>query len=357
MRFVRFLYYLCTEMRKILLFVCSTLVVVSACRNGHQSNEVRHHQFKTDVMLKATPVQNQGRSSLCWAYAMLGTIESERLMLGDSVNLSVDYLARMLLKEQAREAFFAGGRMQVSLRGTASMALRLLERYGMLHEDTYHSQQVNYNVLARKVQLAALRSTSLHKTDGLVDEMLDAEVGFMPRFVFFRHAEYTPKQFAHSVCLPHEYLSLTSFTHHPYGHSFALEIPDNRYRDTFMNVPLDTLMAHVKRALQTGHPVCWEGDISEPGFSFAEGVAKLPNEAINVTPAVRQRQFETLKTTDDHCMVLVGLAHDKRGNTYYVAKNSWGKNNPFGGYMYLSDNYLRLKTVAVYMSQAAYGVQ
>ena len=124
-----------------------------------------------------------------------------------------------------------------------------------------------------------------------------------------------------------------------------------------MNVPLDTLMAHVKRALQTGHPVCWEGDISEPGFSFAEGMARLPNEAVNVTPAVRQRQFETLKTTDDHCMVLVGLAHDERGNTYYIAKNSWGKNNPFGGYMYLSDNYLRLKTVAVYMSQAAYGVR
>ena len=136
MRFVWFLYYLCTDMRKILLFVCSTLVVVLACRNVNKSNEVRHHQFKTDVMLKSTPVKNQGRSSLCWAYAMLGTIESERLMMGDSVNMSVDYLARMLLKEQAREAFFAGGRKQVSLRGTASMALRLLERYGMLHEDT-----------------------------------------------------------------------------------------------------------------------------------------------------------------------------------------------------------------------------
>lgn len=339
------------------MFVCSTLVLVSACRNANKSNEVRHHQFKTDVMLKATPVQNQGSSSLCWAYAMLGTIESERLMLGDSVNLSVDYLARMLLKEQAREVFFAGGRKRLSLRGTASMALRLLERYGMLHDDSYHGRQVNYDVLERKVQLAASRSVSLRETDRLVDELLDAEVGFMPRFVFFKHAEYTPREFAHSVCLPHEYLSLTSFTHHPFGHSFTLEIPDNRYRDTFMNVPLDTLMAHVKRALQTGHPVCWEGDVSEPGFSFGKGVAMLPNETVKVTPAERQRQFETLKTTDDHCMVLVGLAHDEHGKSYYIAKNSWGKHNPFGEYMYISDNYLRLKTVAVYMSQAAYTVR
>lgn len=315
------------------------------------------NRYKTDAFVKQTPVRNQGRSSLCWAYAMLGTIESERLMLGDSVNLSVDYLARMLLKEQAREVFFAGGRKQVSLRGTASMALRLLERYGMLHDDSYHGRQVNYDVLERKVQLAASRSVSLSETDRLVDELLDTEVGFMPRFVFFKHAEYTPREFAHSVCLPHEYLSLTSFTHHPYGHSFVLEIPDNQYRDTFMNVPLDTLVSHVKRALQAGHPVCWEGDVSEPGFSFAQGVAMLPNETVKVTPAVRQRQFETLKTTDDHCMVLVGLAHDEHGKSYYIAKNSWGKRNPFGGYMYLSDNYLRLKTVAVYMSQAAYTVR
>lgn len=344
------------SMKNMRLGLISVVVLCAACGRP-APRRVMENRYKTDAFVKQTPVRNQGRSSLCWAYAMLGTIESERLMLGDSVNLSVDYLARMLLKEQAREVFFAGGRKQVSLRGTASMALRLLERYGMLHDDSYHGRQVNYDVLERKVQLAASRSVSLSETDRLVDELLDTEVGFMPRFVFFKHAEYTPREFAHSVCLPHEYLSLTSFTHHPYGHSFVLEIPDNQYRDTFMNVPLDTLVSHVKRALQAGHPVCWEGDVSEPGFSFAQGVAMLPNETVKVTPAVRQRQFETLKTTDDHCMVLVGLAHDEHGKSYYIAKNSWGKRNPFGGYMYLSDNYLRLKTVAVYMSQAAYTVR
>ena len=344
------------SMKNMRLGLISVVVLCAACGRP-APRRVMENRYKTDAFVKQTPVRNQGRSSLCWAYAMLGTIESERLMLGDSVNLSVDYLARMLLKEQAREVFFAGGRKRVSLRGTASMALRLLERYGMLHDDSYHGRQVNYDVLERKVQLAASRSVSLSETDRLVDELLDTEVGFMPRFVFFKHAEYTPREFAHSVCLPHEYLSLTSFTHHPYGHSFVLEIPDNQYRDTFMNVPLDTLVSHVKRALQAGHPVCWEGDVSEPGFSFAQGVAMLPNETVKVTPAERQRQFETLKTTDDHCMVLVGLAHDEHGKSYYIAKNSWGKRNPFGGYMYLSDNYLRLKTVAVYMSQAAYTVR
>src|SRR3712207_7203455 len=44
-----------------------------------------------EVMLKTTPVKNQGMSDLCWAYAMLATIETEHLMQGDSVNLSADY--------------------------------------------------------------------------------------------------------------------------------------------------------------------------------------------------------------------------------------------------------------------------
>lgn len=35
-------------------------------------------------------------------YGMLATIESERLMRGDSVNLSPDYLARLWLSDEAR---------------------------------------------------------------------------------------------------------------------------------------------------------------------------------------------------------------------------------------------------------------
>ena len=340
-------------MKNMRLGLISVVVLCAACGRP-APRRVMENRYKTDAFVKQTPVRSQGRSSLCWAYAMLGTIESERLMLGDSVNLSVDYLARMLLKEQAREVFFAGGRKRVSLRGTASMALRLLERYGMLHDDSYHGRQVNYDVLERKVQLAASRSVSLSETDRLVDELLDTEVGFMPRFVFFKHAEYTPREFAHSVCLPHEYLSLTSFTHHPFGKKFILEMPDNQMRDSFMNVPIDTLMFRVERAIRRGHPVCWEGDISEPGFDFQKGVARLYNEGHKPTQRERQRAFESLRTTDDHCMTLCGLARDGNNALYFLAKNSWGTGNPYGGFMYLSYNYVRLKTIAFYMSKIAW---
>ena len=114
--------------------------------------------------------------------------------------------------------------------------------------------------------------------------------------------------------------------------------------DTFLNVPLDTLMAVVDRSLRNGHPVCWEGDISEDGFSFQKGLATLEEDCDTTQ---RQREFETFQTTDDHCMALVGLARDNAGRRYYLAKNSWGTGNRFGGYMYLSEDYVRMKTICI----------
>ena len=164
-------------------------------------------------------------------------------------------------------------------------------------------------------------------------------------------ARYTPMEFAHSVCRPEEYLSLTSFSHHPFGKPFILEVPDNQMRDYFLNVPVDTLMHTIVHALKQGHPVCWEGDISEPGFDFKRGVAVLQNDKADYDQLDRQRAFETFRTTDDHCMELCGLAHDRRGHRFFIAKNSWGPNNRFGGFMYLSYQYVKLKTIAVYLSK------
>lgn len=68
---------------------------------------------------------------LCWDYAMLATIETERLQLGDSVNLSPDYLARLWLQDQARTYYLTRGRVKITLRGMMPMTLHLMERYGI----------------------------------------------------------------------------------------------------------------------------------------------------------------------------------------------------------------------------------
>lgn len=306
--------------------------------------------FSTEVMLKTTPVKDQGNSPLCWVYAMLATIETEHLMQGDSVNLSPDYVARMWLTERARFSYLSKGKHTINMRGMASMTLNIIQRYGLEPFDAYPNYNgVNYNVMARTATQIAHAATSFDILENRLADALNHNIGYLPPTLFMFGVEYTPLEFAHSVCLPGEYEALTSFTHHPFGQKFVLETPDNQLRDSFMNVPLDSMMTRIEQSLRNGHPVCWEGDISEPGFNTAAGCATLDNESTPITQQQRQRAFETLQTTDDHCMELCGIAHDIKGDKYFIAKNSWGKTRPYGGFMYLSFNYVRAKTIAVYL--------
>ena len=338
------------RMKKYFLFLIFGLLVGCQKKNEPASERLQKKVFKNEVMLKTTPVQNQGHSSQCWIYAMLGTIETEHLMQGDSVVLSPDYVTRMFLKEQVRERYLTREKKPISMRGMMPMTIHLLEQYGVEPQASYHARgKVNYHVLGRKleqiVDVALARKLGLEHVDKQVDDLLDSTIDFMPKFVFMLGAEYTPLEFAHSVCQKDEYEAFTSFTHHPFGTTFVLELADNQMNDSFMNVPIDTLMNIIDNSLRAGHPVCWEGDISEPGFSFKRGIATV--EESPITQTLRQQEFEKFKTTDDHCLVLIGIARDENNEKYYLAKNSWGKNNQYGGFMYLSENYVKLKTIAV----------
>jgi bleomycin hydrolase len=282
---------------------------------------------------------------------MLGTIETEHLMQGDSVVLSSDYLARMLLTEKVRERYLTKGRKLISMRGMMPMAIHLLEQYGVEPLASYHAKsKINYHVVGRKLEqitdVALARRQGLEYLEERVNDLLDSTIDFMPKFVFMLGAEYTPLEFAHSVCRENEYDNYTSFAHHPFGSRFILETPDNLMNDSFLNLPIDGLMNLIVNRLKNGRAVCWEGDISEPGFDAENGVGEVPEK--KVTQEMRQQQFESLKTTDDHCMSIVGMAHDKQGNRYFIMKNSWGTSNRFHGFIYLSYNYVKLKTIAIF---------
>ena len=304
--------------------------------------DIPKEKFTIDLRLPTTPVKDQGSSSLCWVYGMLATLETEHIMRGDSVNLSPDYVARMYLSEQANRRRLLPNKIVqkeagITTRGMCTMALDLIQTYGLQHYDAYrHKPDMDYNVLCRK----------LDKGND-AEKLLDKYIGPLPNQVFMLGALYTPLEFAHSVCTDDEYVALTSFTHHPYGQRFPLEVPDNYFHDTFLNVPLDTMMNRIVQSLRAGHPVCWEGDTSEPGFLFGEGYAVLKNEKKKVTAERRQASFEARRTTDDHVMEIVGLAHDQHGRCFFLCKNSWGTANRYHGFMFLSENYVRMKTIAV----------
>lgn len=304
--------------------------------------DIPKEKFTIELRLPTTPVKDQGSSSLCWVYGMLATLETEHIMRGDSVNLSPDYVARMYLSEQANRRRLLPNKIVqkeagITTRGMCTMALDLIQTYGLQHYDAYrHKPDMDYNVLCRKLD-----------KDNDAEKLLDKYIGPLPNQVFMLGALYTPLEFAHSVCTDDEYIALTSFTHHPYGQRFPLEVPDNYFHNTFLNVPLDTMMNRIVQSLRSGHPVCWEGDISEPGFLFGEGYAVLKNEKKKVTAERRQASFEARRTTDDHVMEIVGLAHDQHGRRFFLCKNSWGTANRYHGFMFLSENYVRMKTIAV----------
>ena len=227
-------------------------------------------QYVHDVLLPMTPVKNQEKSELCWAYAMLATIETEHILRGDSVNLSPQYLGRMLKRKNQR--------------AMGQTALNLMARYGV----------VGYDVLP----------------DDATRELKT------PKNVFLLGAKYTPKEFAHSVCAPDEYLSLTCWPDSPYYKKVEVPVPDNWEHNRLLNIPLDTLKAHVDHALQHRHPVCWE--------------------------------------SRGHAMAIVGLAHDSQKQRYYVMKNSWGTDQPHGGLVYMSADKMWRDVIALYMTKEAY---
>ena len=324
------------------IFIFLTCFVLISCGQQRSRVDIPKEKFTIELRLPTTPVKDQGSSSLCWVYGMLATLETEHIMRGDSVNLSPDYVARMYLSEQANRRRLLPNKIVqkeagITTRGMCTMALDLIQTYGLQHYDAYrHKPDMDYNVLCRK----------LDKGND-TEKLLDKYIGPLPNQVFMLGALYTPLEFAHSVCTDDEYVALTSFTHHPYGQRFPLEVPDNYFHDTFLNVPLDTMMNRIVQSLRSGHPVCWEGDTSEPGFLFGEGYAVLKNEKKKVTAERRQASFEARRTTDDHVMEIVGLAHDQHGCRFFLCKNSWGTANRYGGFMFLSENYVRMKTIAV----------
>lgn len=339
-------------MKRYNYLIIGVALLVSCERPIPKKQPANTNPFVTEVRLKTTPVKDQGRSDLCWLYAMLATIETEHIMQGDSVNLSTDYMARQFLLEQTRRYYLSKGRQPISMRGMNTMLISLLQTSGAEPYDSYyHNGAVNYHKLMKELEhitdIGIGRRAGLAWTEQNANALFDKEIGYLPRIIAMLGAEYTPLEFAHSVCRKDEYVAMTSFTHHPFYQWFVLETPDNKNNDQFYNVPIDTLMQSMERSIRAGHPVCWEGDISERGFSFAEGVAHLQHEGLLVTQEHRQTSFERFATTDDHCMELMGIAHDRKGNRFFIAKNSWGTGNPYGGYMYLSFNYVKLKTIAI----------
>ena len=70
---------------------------------------------------------------------------------------------------------------------------------------------------------------------------------------------------------------------------------------------------------------------------------------------MRQRDFETFETIDDHLMHLTGIFRDQDGNLFYKTKNSWGtsRNEEMQGYLYMSRAYVAMRVISIMVHKDA----
>ena len=338
------------------------------------------YEFTVKVSNPVTSVKNQNMSGTCWCFATMSFLESELLRMGKGeYDLSEMYTVRCNYYERIQDNYIRKGKGNIGEGSIAHMAIKAIDKYGIIPQEAYFG--INYDSpLPDHVELGtyltAIAEASVelqHRSPEyyeLQDALFDIYMGKVPETFTYEGKEYTPESFKEMLGIDaDEYVELTSFSHHPFYERVPLEIPDNWDHETLYNLPLDEFMEVIDHALNNGYTVCWDGDVSENGYVFyPTAVAIIPadsrigyNEIASsdslirevdfVDQAMRQEGFESFTTTDDHLEHITGIATDQAGNKYYITKNSWGDSNAYGGYHYMSEKYVRAKTVSILVNK------
>lgn len=351
------------------------------------------YEFTTVVSHKATPAKDQGSTATCWSFATASFMESELLRMGKGeYDLSEMFIVRQKYMNQMEDNYLRLGKGNITENSLTHTFTNAYRQVGIVPEEVYtglldstknhkHGEMFRYFEALVNANVASKKRSP--RFDMLINNLFDIYLGKVPEKFTYKGKEYTPKSFAESLGLNmDDYVELTSFTHKPYYRTFSPEIPDNWENQQMYNLPLDEWIEAIDHALNNGYTVCWDGDVSEQGFSYKNGIAinpqvetiddysttdrarfeKMPTyqrldevlkfehpyPEIKVTPEIRQEGYEKFVTTDDHLMHITGIAKDQNGTKYYMTKNSFGADsNKFGGFQNMSESYVRAKTIYV----------
>jgi len=357
------------------LVFLSTLFLSALLSVSAQDEPV--YTFTHSIDLSHTGTKNQCMTGTCWSFATISFLESELIRMGKGQhNLSEMFNVRMTYPKKAERYVRMHGKHQFGPGSLCHDVINVLSEYGCIPEAVYagrDSEDELYDHSQLDAVLEAVVKTVVEESSGTddylnaVDGILDAYIGEVPETFNYEGKDYSPLSFRDELGLnADDYMSFTSFSHHPYHDEFVLEVPDNFSQEGFMNLPLDELISVIDNALENGYSVAWDADVSERGFSFKNGIAIVPAKGTKkadlfkevvkereIDEAYRQREFDNFNTTDDHLMHLVGKAKDQNGTDYYIIKNSWGDKNLYGGLQYISKAYVELKTVGILVNKDA----
>jgi bleomycin hydrolase len=345
----------------IFIFIC----VVFAGLNGYSEGKGKS-EFTNVVKIECTPVKSQGGTGMCWSFATTSFLESELLRMGKGeFDLSEMYFAEHSYKNKAEQYFLYHGNNNFSQGGQAHDVMNVVREFGIIPDTILPGEKTDGRLQDR--ELVAKLTEIIQKSNKWkkdfdasdtksLDPVLEKYIGKIPDNFEYYGKIYTPETFRDYLGInPDNYIELTSYSHHPFYKPFILEVPDNWSHDLYYNLPIDELVEVITNSLKNGYTVCWDGDTSEKLFTHKKAKADLPESEIGkVDQQLRQETFFNRQTTDDHLMQFVGIATNEDGRTFFYTKNSWGaESNENGGFLYISEDYVRLKTIAILIHRDA----
>lgn len=378
------------------LLVMCLLAGMAAGANAQDKSASTDKNVPVFTTVKANPItsiKDQNRSGTCWAYSTLSFLESEILKkTGKTYDLCEMFIANKDYMDRAILTVRMHGDSQFSQGGSFSDVLTIMREDGICPEsampapgtltgDSLANFDEFFGVMepyVAAVSKSKAKKISQQWRKGL-QGIIDAYLGECPEKFVYEGKEYTPKTFAESLGINlDDYVSITSFTHHPFYTQFAIEVQDNwRWKPSY-NVPMDEMMRIIDNAINEGYTIAWGGDVTEDGFtrkglgmaydvkkarsmagtdadrwfklSATEKRSKLDSLGVDApeivpTQEMRQEAYDNWETTDDHGMHLYGIAKDKNGNIFYMVKNSWGEYGDYKGTWYMSKNFVAYKTM------------
>lgn len=376
-------------MKKILLMALMAFIAIGASAQNKSNKPV----FTTVKENKITSMKDQNRSGTCWAYSTLSFFESEILKAtGKTYDLCESFVANKTYMDRAIQKVRLHGDCQFSQGGSAYDVLYCLKNYGICPENAmpfpgslYGDSLNNFNEFFSIMEpyVDAIANNKASKISNQwkpgLQGILNAYLGECPESFTYEGKTYNPMSFMASLGINlDDYVTITSYTHHPFYTKFAVEVQDNWRNPLSWNIPMDDMMRIIDNAVNNGYTVAWGGDVSEDGFTRqglayaidtkkAESLAgsdmarwlKLSRvEKTNIldslgcnvpefTPTQEQRQerYDNWELGDDHGMLIYGIAKDQNGKEYYMVKNSWGETGAYKGVWYMTKAFIAANTM------------
>ena len=346
--------------------------------------------FTTVKELPITSVKNQASSGTCWAYSTISFLESEAIRINNIKDpakypdFSVFFVVSHSYAERADKFVRLDGNLTFGAGSEADDVLHVVrdhgivplkEMTGMNYGTELPAQSELDAVLKAYVQAVAKapnRTLTTAWKRGF-QGILDAYLGSYPETFVVDGKTYTPASYRDALKInPDDYVTITSFTHHPFYTKFAIEVCDNWRWDEAYNLPIDEFMQVLDYAIDNGYTAAWGTDVSETGFN-RQGLGLLLDSAAAAAPGsdqerwvgggnqpqaipasqkeivptqeYRQDEFDKKSTTDDHGMHIYGIAKDQYGRKFYLVKNSWGETGAYKGIWYASEAFVAGKSI------------